>query len=370
MITNSLFDIKSIESDLESAINSSVFDLQDMEGGAEFWAETVLKRNVEQRMQTYGQNFAAGAKDSTAGLGDPPGSGFKVTFGLQILLDYKIRFKANLNLGYGQRYGDFATTGSLHFSAYNRGLGVGANKRNMVYDVTAAANVIVGGGQGTPLQSYALNYNSPIPMLNDFKNSFSYGQLFTWNSALNENQFSLDRLQREGMIGFRLGNVNVSSNNDTKRIPYFGGGTDMGWTGGISIVTPIVELGFQNFSGDFLKTNETGGKEEEERERLSREIKRLKKDKSLSEIERKMEIDTLESRLKSLTFYKYHNQTDYQKNLNKASTYIRFNQNDGYNGTIDLIGDAWLQNAIHRAIKDFRFEYNHKSIEGWGGKRF
>jgi len=90
---------------------------------------------------------------------------------------------------------------------------------------------------------------------------------------------------------------------------------------------------------------------------------------SLNKFEKKEKISSLEKELKDLTFYKYHNQTSYQKNLNKASTYIRVN-NNGYNATIDLIGDAWLQNAIHRAIKDFRFEYNHKNIEVWGGKKW
>uniref|UniRef100_UPI000A896B40 hypothetical protein n=1 Tax=Tenacibaculum ovolyticum TaxID=104270 RepID=UPI000A896B40 len=180
-----------------------------------------------------------------------------------------------------------------------------------------------------------------------------------------------DKLQREGMIGFRLGNVNVSSNNDTKRA-YFGGGTDMGWTGGLTIVTPLIEVGFQDFSGDFLKKAKKGENiiEEQRREIILDEIRVTKKNNHLSKDRKKEKIFELEKRLKELTFNKYHNQTENQKKLNKASTYIRFNQQNGYNATIDVIGDAWLQNFIHRTIKDFRFEYEHKKIEGWFGKKF
>ena len=347
MTSHPLFNFQGIESDLQSAITSSMFSFENSVGDAKFWAETDLKRKVEQSMRGYGQSFIIGGQNGCCGPGAPPGRVFKVTFGLQIQLGYKVRFKANLNAGYGQRFGDFGGTTSFHISAYNSGLGVGVDKSNLVVDVTAAANIIIGGGYGTPLQSYSLNYNSPIPMFNDFKNSFRYGQLFTWNSALHDNQFSLDRLQREGMIGFRLGNVNVSSNNDTKRA-YFGGGTDMGWTGGISIVTPLIEVGFQDFSGDYFRKGDT----RETNDDVDRDLMRSKEENRNPFSER------------------FHRQTDYQKRLNKASTYIRFNHQNGYNATIDVIGAAWLQNGIHKAIKDFRFEYEHKNIQGWGGFKF
>jgi len=349
MTNHPLFNFQGIETDLQSAITSSMFSFKNSVGDAKFWAETDLRRNIEQSMRGYSQNFMTGGQDGCCHSSDPPGSGFKVTFGIQIQLGYKVRFKANLNAGYGQRFGDFGATTSLHVSAYNSGLGVGVDKSNLVVDVTAAANIIVGGGHGTPLQSYSLNYNSPIPMLNDFKNSFRYGQLYTWNSALHDNQFSLDDLQREGMIGFRLGNVNVSSNNDTKKA-YFGGGTDMGWTGGLSIVTPLIEVGFQDFSGDYRRVKNKRAKKSRDND-----------DDFLRSYNRKNNIDS------SLG---YHRQTDSQKRLNKASTYIRFNQQNGYNATIDVIGDAWLQNLIHKKIKDFKFEYEHKNIQGWGGFKF
>ena len=122
----------------------------------------------------------------------------------------------------------------------------------------------------------------------------------------------------------------------------------MGWTGGLTIVTPLVEVGFQDFSGDYFRK----GKTRETNDDIDRDLMRSKEENKNPFTER------------------FHRQTDYQKRLNKASTYIRFNQENGYNATIDIIGDAWLQNGIHKAIKDFKFEYEHKNIQGWGGFRF
>ncbi|WP_452224213.1 hypothetical protein [Lacinutrix chionoecetis] len=359
MVSNSLFNLKSVQSELEIALQSSLNDFGEAHSNADFWAMSSLQREVEAAAQKI-----AGNQNISSGPGNPPGGGFRVTFGLQIMVGYKIRLKGSANVGYGERWGDFGATSSLHFAAYNGGLGSGVGKKNLVVDLTAAVNLTVGGGQGTPLQSYSLNYNSPIPHLNNFQNSFSYGQLLTWNSGINDNQFSLDKIQREGMIGFRLGDVNVSSNNDTKRL-YFGGGTDKAWTGGISVATPIFEVGFQDFSGDYQKD----APEEVKKDKLGKQIDAVKNDSTLNKFEKKEKIAALEKELKALTFDNYHNQTSFQKKFNKASTYIRISNGDGYDATIDLVGDAWLQNAIHRAIKDFRFEYDYKNIELWGGKK-
>jgi hypothetical protein len=344
MVSNSLFNLQSIDTELWLAMNTALFDFGEPHSSADFWAMTSLQRNIE----NAAIKIANGQNSFGGGFGiNPPGNGFRVTFGLQILVGYKIRLRGNANIGYGNRWGNFGATSSLHFAAYNGGVGTGVHKNDLVVDLTAAVNLTVGGGQGTPLQSYSLNYNSPIPTLNDFQNSFSYGQLLTWNSGVNENQFSLDRIQREGMIGFRLGDVNVSTNNDTHRF-YLGGGTDMAWTGGISVATPFFEVGFQDFSGDYFRGLRDG--------------KGTFNDDEKREIMRRNNENPFES--------EFHRQTPYQRNLNKASTYFRINNSNGYNVTVDLIGDAWLQNAIHKAIKDFKFEYNHKNIEVWGGKNW
>ena len=86
MTNHPLFNFQGIESDLQSAITSSMFSFKSSVGDAEFWAETDLKRNIEQSMRGYSQSFMTGGQDGCCGSGAPPGSGFKVTFGLQILV--------------------------------------------------------------------------------------------------------------------------------------------------------------------------------------------------------------------------------------------------------------------------------------------
>ncbi len=184
-----LFSLNSFESDMKNSLIASVFEFGTPNESLDFWAETSLKRSAEQALAKVVDNNNFGITNNNT---DPPNTsnGFKFTFGLQLLIGYKARFKATANLGYGYRKDYFGGTASLHFAAYNTGLGTGIHKDNLALDITTAVNLTVGGGKGIPLQSYTLNYNSPIPMLNDFKNSFSYGQLATWNSNVNKNKFS------------------------------------------------------------------------------------------------------------------------------------------------------------------------------------
>ncbi|WP_452220197.1 hypothetical protein [Lacinutrix salivirga] len=365
MTPTNIFSLNSLKTDLWSKLQNSLNDF-DPKDDIDFWAQTSIKRNAESALTKISKNNNFINNNLNP---DPPnkGDGFRALFGLQILIGYKIRFKGTASIGTGYRFGDFGITNSLHFAAYNHGLGVGANNKNFTVDITAAVNLTVGGGQGVPLQSYSSNYNSPIPSLNTFKNSFSYGQLLTWNSNINKNSFSLDDIQRQGMIGFRLGDFNVSSNNDTKRL-YFGDGGDRSWTGGISVATPLFEVGFQDFSGDYIKDAEN----EKELESLKKQIKKIK-NSTLSKDEKKKQLDVLKKELKIYTNNNdnknFHTQTKFQQNLNKASTYFRIN-NNGNNATIDFIGDAWLQNAIHKGIKDLRFDYQHKKIDIWSGKNW
>ncbi|MCV6630003.1 MAG: hypothetical protein OIF50_09105 [Flavobacteriaceae bacterium] len=366
----SLFHLPDVQSEIDSALRSSMSEINQSKSTSKAQVESALKWNLRRTMQSYVQRMQTGGGMAQAGPGDPPGTGFRVTFGLQLLVSYKLRFKANVNLGYGKRFGAVAGNTSMHFSVYNSGLGTPVGSSKPSIDISVAANLIVGGGEGMPLQSYALNYDTPIPMLNNFDYSLRYGQLYTWNAALHNNQFSLDRLQREGLIGFRLGNVNVSSNNDTKRA-YFGGGTDKGWTGGISIVTPMFEVGFQDFSGDYLRELRGGGiiPEVEIRD-LKKEMKELLKKNSFNNQKVKEIKREYDEKIRKITNSKYHTQTPSQKRLNKASTYLRFNLQNGNFTQVDIEGAAWLQNFIHRRINDLRFEYDYHNIQFYGGKRF
>ncbi|WP_136666717.1 hypothetical protein [Flavobacterium sp. H122] len=340
MVSNTLFKLPELNDLINRSLETSVMQLGYQSIEPSFELQNNLKNNLETSLQNWSSNFKT-ANTNCPTCPNPPGYGFRVNFGLQILVDFKIRLKANLGIGYGQRYGDFAGVGALNASIYNHGLGTPVNGKDFVVDITAATYLTVGGSNGTPLTSYTLNYNSPSPILNDFKNSFTYGQLVTWNSALNEKRFSLADLQRQGMIGFRLGDFNVSSNNDTL---YYGGDAgDKGPTGNISIVTPLFEAGFQDFTGKYWDEGND----------------KLTNDDEWRKFNEKNDIN-------SSNFM--HRQSNFQKSLNKASTYFRFNTSNGENLTIDFIGDAWLQNGIHRAIKDFRFDYNFKDTDIWIGK--
>lgn len=103
MTSLSLINLDSVNSDLRSAINSSLFEFGQFHSNPEFWAKTSLKNNVEAAIKK------TSAKETTSEFSrkDPPGSGFKVQFGLQILVSYRIRVKTNLNIGYGKRMGGF-----------------------------------------------------------------------------------------------------------------------------------------------------------------------------------------------------------------------------------------------------------------------
>lgn len=358
----SILKLKPAESSFITAINSSIFNDTEITNG-HIWAENELRTSAQVAVTNWAQQNALSIAGNRSGSPQGgPGDGFTITVGIQLLLSYKIGFKAGLNAGYGKRFGNMAFNSSVHVGVYNAGLGTPIDKRNLTFDVTGSANLIFGWGKGVPLRSYSLNYNTPIPMMNDFKNSISIGQLFTWNSAINDNQFSFSRLQREGMFGMRIGKFNISTNNDTAMVPYFGCGSDKGWTGGISIATPWMEFGFQDFTGDF----DDNAKLETERHEIKKAMKDIEGDKTLDSDEKKRRLMPLKDRLDDLTDNSYHTQSTKQKRLNKASTYFRFSRN----GTLDIVGDAWFQNFIHRKIKDIRFEYPQKKIEIWGGKNW
>jgi len=360
MVTTNILNIDNIKTELGSALRFAASDFE--RNGNKSFFEANLKNNIRTNMS----NWAKTASSNGPCTGCPPGSGFMVTVGLQIQVSYKIRFRAGVNVGYGQRSGSFSGSASMHVSAYNGGLGTSYGNKDLEVDITASANFVIGTGSGVPLQSYSLNYNSPIPLQNDFNKSISYGQLLTWSSAQSEGKFSFSEIQRQGMIGFRIADVNVSSNNDTRRW-YRGGGSDKGWTGGITFVTPFMEFGYQNFSGDFLRPKDEND-QESKRNELVRKIKEIKNSNN-DTFSKKFELEKLNQELVDLTRGQFHHQSPYQKSLNMASTYLRIN-NNGANITLDVIGDAWLQNAIHKAIKDFKFEYEYKRMDIWGGFQF
>ncbi len=354
MAEHTLLNLDLVETNLNTALNSSIMDFNSsINNNIDVWAQTDLRRNVENQMSEFGSSISSNGRSGSGNFsGGGPGDGLKFTIGLQVMIGYsaKPKWKLDANLGYQKRWNNFAANASINASLYNGGLGTAHNSNKMEFDLTAAANIIIGHGHGKPLQAYTINNNSPIPNLNEFKDSIRYGQALTYNSAVNNNNFSLDHLQREGLVGFRVGNVNVSTNNDTARFPYYGGGTDKGWTGGISLVTPLLEVGSQTFTGDYFEQDD-----------IRTNALKLKIENATSPEEK----SRYQKELVDLTRNFFHTQTKYQKSLNKSSLYIRHNNN-----TIDFIGDAYLQNFIHKSINNHMFEFEHKATEISIGQNF
>ena len=215
-----------------------------------------------------------------------------------------------------------------------------------------------------PLPGYSLNYNTLLPSYNDYKYSLSYGQMLNWNSALSQNQFSIDQIRRQGLVGFRLGNVNVSTNNDSKF--YLGGSTDEGWTGGISVAVPFMEFGFQDFTGSF----DAEGESEKRKKKYRDALDSVREDITLSKEERERKLEAINSEYSTWVRTELHTQSNYEISLNKASTYFRVNANDWSLLTLDLIGAAWFQNFIHNSINDLKFHYDYSGWDVWGGRNW
>lgn len=135
----------------------------------------------------------------------------------------RLEYNANawLSVGNGNIHG-FAGVG-----LYNNGPGTTSeNPDKLQFDFTAGTYVTAGGGSGTGMPQYSLNYNS-IAGINNYNSSLTYGQFFTYNSGLGA-------LTQQGLIGARLGNATAYYHNDVDQYPPYSGGkgTDQGWTGG------------------------------------------------------------------------------------------------------------------------------------------
>jgi len=210
-------------------------------------------------------------------------------------------------------------TTDLSVSIYNGGLGTSQMTSGVQYDLTLATHVTVGGGQGKPMPIYTLNNDTRSVVANTFKNSGTYGQLVTYNSAT-------DDLTRQGMIGFRVGDLSMSSNNDTKYLPYAGGGTDQGWTGGLTFSAyagqSLLEVGYTSFTGTF--------------------------DKSASPSPTKGEPKG------------FYAQTPYQKSLNQAHTTFRISPlgiSPGLSLEYNIASDGYLQGGLHNLTNNNHFDY-------------
>jgi RHS repeat-associated protein len=256
---------------------------------------------------------------------DPPIK-FGATIGLRIGLgtsgaNFKVTGSAGIQAGGSNFNVTIFASGSVYGGSQ---LGTQPISRGLQFDLTAGTYATVGTGIGEAHKFYTLNYDTPSPFDNISDVSVSWGQMATYNSAINA-QGDGAGVQAEGLFGLRLGNeFSLSYNNDSKSVPTFAGvlgsvlgvkGTDAGWTGGITINVAGMEAGYQNFSGTRLMDYPGNGVGEK------------------------------------------YPQTSYQQSLNKASTFINVN-----GVRVEYFGKAWFQNFIHNFIsKESTYDYNYQN---------
>lgn len=252
-------------------------------------------------------------------------------------------FNFGLNVGLGSKGLNYNVTGSAGLelktpnfqsvvfasaSVYGgQQLGTSPSTIGAQYDLTFGAYATVGKGTGSLHNFYTLNYNTPSPFKNSFDISGTYGQMLTYNSAINACGDG-PGVQSQGLIGMRLGdNFSLSSNNDAKTYGanlLFKEPSDAGWTGGIVLNIGGVESGYQNFSGywpEFSDPKNTFGY-----------------------------TFTAENRMKTGQNGSYH------ESLNKAFNFVKKD-----NVTAGIYSEAWFQNVIHEHFSNNgTYNYNNQ----------
>ena len=252
----------------------------------------------------------------------------------------KVRASIGLRIGIGSSGANFNLTGSVGVQAGSSNtnlttfvsgsvyggsqLGTTPSGNGVQFDLSAGAYGSVGSGTGAAHNFNTLNYNTPSPFKNTSDVSVSWGQMVTYNSAINA-QGDGPGAQTQGILNLRLGNnFSLSYNNDATGLPTFAEvlrkplkitGTDVGWTGGLAVNVAGVEAGYKNFSGYRLESYPGGG------------------------------------------VGATYKQTDYQKSFNKASTFIQVGS-----ARVEYFGAAWLQNLIHNyKSHEATYDYNYRN---------
>ncbi|AYW36334.1 hypothetical protein D8L92_02730 [Capnocytophaga canimorsus] len=341
---------------LKDAVSEALLQEVNNTSVNQFSIENSLEAAIKNHIQSELKNTSFNGQCPTC----PPNNGLRTKFmlTLQIQINYRVSFKAGLHAGLEYRSGDFYTNQSLHFSFGNSGLGTpiytnDREKRMMVVDATVYLGVGIGKGEAKPMNQYVINYDTPMPVKNTFKYSGSYGQALTWNSAINQ-RFDLNDVQRQGIWNVRVGDFALSTNNDTDRAPYFGGGTDYGYTGGLILSFDVARFGIfelvhQTFTGKYIETNEI----EKKREELAIQIENVGKDKTLSKNEKERIINTLREELRAfLRENPFHTQDDTQRRYNKAVNFFGIRR-DANSIRLEVETGGYMQDYIHQG-KDFK----------------
>jgi RHS repeat-associated protein len=261
---------------------------------------------------------------------EPPGK-FGFVLGIRVGIGTSgLNINGTSSIGYqiGAPSTNLQLLGSLSMYGGNQ---LGTNTtHSFQFDLSGGFLLQAGMGTANAHRIYTMNYNTPSPFQNTNEYSAQWGQMFTYNSAINQMKDG-PGVQTQGLFGMRMGsNFSFSYNNDATSFPTFAGlfrnafhikETDAAWTGTLTMNIAGVEMGYQNFSGYRLMNYPGFG-----------------------------------------VGHRYP-QTSYHQSFNRASNFIQ------YNGLrLDVFGSAWLQNFIHKHIsKESTYEYpykNHLNLSG------
>ncbi len=268
-------------------------------------------------------------------LKDPDGNDPILGTGLNVSIKvgygsngFNYNLTASAGLQFKSPYFQAVTFSSLSLYGGQQ-LGTSYLTRGCQFDITAGAYFSGGWGEGSPHKFYTLNYNTQSPFDNTFLWSFTYGQMLTYNSAVNAFGDGPD-IQSQGLIGLRLGeNFSLSTNNDSRTYGsnlIFNRGkiVDAAWSGGIVINLFDVYFGYQNFSGYWPEFQN-------------------------DEINKYGYVFSAETRQGGNGLY--------HQSLNRAFNFVQFPNNFG----VGIYSEAWFQNFIHNILsKDGTYIYNNQ----------
>ena len=273
--------------------------------------------------------------DPTGMKGEDPPTSFGFRIGVSIGIGSNgINFNAGISAGVQYRTPNFQAVAFASANVYGgQQLGTSYMTKGVQYDLTAGAYASIGNGTGIPHNFYTLNYNTPSPFNNTFDSSLSYGQMLTYNSAINALGDG-PGMQSQGFVGGRLGNnFSFSTNNDASAYGsnlLYNKETDAGWTGGIVINAGWIEFGYQNFSGYWPEFG--------------------KKDSNGEPLYPYGHVFSAENRANTGQNGKYH------QGLNRAFNFVRKGSVTG-----GVFSGAWFQNWIHKKVSnDGTYIYNNQ----------
>ena len=363
MSSTTLFEMPFSEFQLKNAVSSAL--QQSLNNPTKFSIESNLEMAVRNCMQENLKNLRLGSQCENC----PFPLGIKSGFGayLVIELNYRIRFRAGINAGVEFRAGAISNINFANINIYNSGLGTPIyenNKQKRMYIVEAVmgTSLFIGTnyGEGLSMDNYSINSHNTMSIPNTYKGvSLGYGKAISWNSVLDKEKIYLEDFQRQGIWNVRLGNIEISTNNDTARFPYFGGGTDYANTGGIIFSFAIADFNIkysnQTYTGDYNKE----GPSEREREKFIKRMEEIEENNFLTKSEKE---DRINKEKDSLSEYleknPYHTQSNFQKNFNNTIQSLSFKKGNN-EISLEFETGSWPQDRIHQGR-----EKNNRKING------